>query len=520
MTILIADDNALIRNWLKIMLLQAEGDSITLLEAVDGDEAYRLCMQEPIDLLITDIRMPGRDGIELIKTLRNDRPLIRTAVLTSYDDFSYVRVALKCGALDYILKAEMQQEDISSLMRKVRESIALSHASGTQEGVWHTAMQRARKAFLAFSQDRADSAEPLLAACGLGGAQFPLYLMLLNLEDATANMERAAEICCNVLHMEKFSGLFFHTEGKTLFACYTFPEDASAPESELQLRLLSAIDQNLTFAKAGLLRQNVTLPLTRAEDFSTKLRQAKAMIDYQCYYATSALPDGGIPPHSPREGEFLNVLGNLLNRQDRNRAAGRLQEFVSECHVRREFPYRIRRAVTTGAQMMLNALTFRASQAEAYRQLDQITQEMGEVLTANALRRLVNRFCAAYAAYAGDVKKTASPAVEKAVAFCNEHYGEKIRLEQLAQMTGLNKSYFSQLFHKETGMPFGDYLESVRIQNAQRLLRNLNLSMSDIAERVGFSNQNYFTKVFKKQTGLAPSQYRRMLFQPAEARGG
>ena len=74
MTILIADDNALIRNWMKIMLRQAEGDQTTLLEAVDGDEAYALCMREPIDLLITDIRMPGRDGIELIKALRTGLP--------------------------------------------------------------------------------------------------------------------------------------------------------------------------------------------------------------------------------------------------------------------------------------------------------------------------------------------------------------------------------------------------------------------------------------------------------------
>ena len=115
--------------------------------------------------------------------------------------------------------------------------------------------------------------------------------------------------------------------------------------------------------------------------------------------------------------------------------------------------------------------------------------------------------------YSGGNRASVSPAVEQAIAFCNEHYPEKITLERLAGMAGLNKSYFSQLFHKETGMPFGDYLESIRIQNAQRLLRNLNLSMSDIAEMVGFANQNYFTKVFKKQTGLVPSQYRRTLFQ-------
>ena len=61
-------------------------------------------------------------------------------------------------------------------------------------------------------------------------------------------------------------------------------------------------------------------------------------------------------------------------------------------------------------------------------------------------------------------------------------------------------------------MPFSDYLKSVRIKNAQLLLRDGSRSMSDIAELVGFANQNYFTKVFKKDTGMTPSQYRAALF--------
>lgn len=513
MTILIADDNALIRNWLKIMLRQAEGEDLTLLEAADGDEAYALCMQQPVDLLITDIRMPGRDGIELLKALRTERPSIRTAVLTSYDDFSYVRVALKCGALDYIPKAEMQQEDIASLMKKVRESIALSRTSGAGSHTYHAAIQQARQAYTDVTQGKGGSAAPLLRACMPDEGRFPVFLMLLNLEDPTADMEYAADLCCGVLHMEKFSGLFFPVSGKTLLALYRLPEDAAAPEKELQLRLLSAVDKNLSLAKAGQLRQNVTLALEDAADFSPKLRQAKALIDYQCYYHTAVLPGGGIPRHSPREGEFLQVLNNLLSQQDRGLAASHLQKYISECHARQEMPYRIRRAATTGMQMMLNALTLRDNQAEAYRQFDQFIQELNEAPTADVLRRLVNRFCASYVEYSSGGQKRASPAVEQAIAFCNAHYREKISLERIASLTGLNKSYFSQLFHKETGMPFGDYLESVRIQNAKRLLKNLDLSMSDIAEMVGFANQNYFTKVFKKQAGLVPSQYRRGLFQ-------
>ena len=513
MTILIADDNALIRNWLKIMLRQAEGDQTTLLEAVDGDEAYALCMKERIDLLITDIRMPGRDGIALIKALREERPEIRTAVLSSYDDFSYVRVALKCGALDYILKAEMQQEDISSLMKKVRESIALSDAPDTRANARVADIRRARQLYQDISRNRACSAAPLLGVCALEPTQYPVFCMLLQLDDSAADLERAAEVCCNVLQLEHFPGLCFPADGKALLTLFALPEYSALPEQELQLRLLSAMDQNLSISKAGLLRQNVILPLTSPEDFHTTLHQARALVDYQRYYETSIVPKDGIPPHSPKEGEFIHILGNLLSRQEWSSAADWMQKYISECHARQEFPYRIRRAAGTGTQMMLNSPVFRSSQEASFRQLDQIALELSEAPTAKALRRLTNRFCSGFVECSGDNRPAVSPAVEQAIAFCNQHYPEKITLERLAGMAGLNKSYFSQLFHKETGMPFGDYLESIRIQNAQRLLRNLNLSMSDIAEMVGFANQNYFTKVFKKQTGLVPSQYRRTLFQ-------
>lgn len=513
MTILIADDNALIRNWLNIMLHQAEGDQITLLEAVDGDEAFDLCMKEQVDLLITDIRMPGRDGIELIKALRTERPETRTAVLSSYDDFSYVRVALKCGALDYILKAEMQLEDISSLMNKVRESIALSSTPTTRTTARSADIQRAKQIYLELSRNRSGSAAPLLQACSLDSIQRPVFCMLLQLDDSAADLKRAAEVCCNVLQLEHFPGLCFPVDRRALLTLFSLPEYSALPEQELQLRLLSSMDQNLAVSKAGLLRQNVILPLTGPEDFHTTFHQARALVDYQRYYETSIIPKDGIPPHSPKEGEFINILGNLLSRQEWHRAADWMQKYIGECHARQEFPYRIRRAAAAGMQMMLNSPVFRSSQEASFRQLDQIALELSEAPTAKVLRRLMNRFCSDFLEYSGDNRTSTSPAVEQAIAFCNEHYREKITLERLAGMAGLNKSYFSQLFHKETGMPFGDYLEAIRIQNAQRLLRNLNLSMSDIAQMVGFANQNYFTKVFKKQTGLVPSQYRRTLFQ-------
>ncbi|MBQ7725428.1 MAG: helix-turn-helix transcriptional regulator [Lachnospiraceae bacterium] len=72
----------------------------------------------------------------------------------------------------------------------------------------------------------------------------------------------------------------------------------------------------------------------------------------------------------------------------------------------------------------------------------------------------------------------------------------------------LNPSYFSALFKKETGTNFSAYLLNVKMENARLLLRNSNLSLSDISAELGFESQSYFSKMFKKETGLTPRDYR------------
>jgi len=133
MNILIVDDDAIIRNWLSMLLKQLHQYEITLFEATDGLEALNICAVSPIDLVITDIKMPQMNGIELISRLKNEYPQIRTSVLSSYDEFEYVRIALKSGALDYTLKAEMKLEDITALLEKTLNNIKMEES--VQQGL-------------------------------------------------------------------------------------------------------------------------------------------------------------------------------------------------------------------------------------------------------------------------------------------------------------------------------------------------------------------------------------------------
>ena len=90
------------------------------------------------------------------------------------------------------------------------------------------------------------------------------------------------------------------------------------------------------------------------------------------------------------------------------------------------------------------------------------------------------------------------------------HYGEKITLEDVAAVIGLNPVYFSVLFKRETDMNFSAYLTMVRIEKAKQLLKETNETVAAIADKVGYKDSRSFSQTFSKMTGIKPALYRRM----------
>lgn len=88
------------------------------------------------------------------------------------------------------------------------------------------------------------------------------------------------------------------------------------------------------------------------------------------------------------------------------------------------------------------------------------------------------------------------------------HLNEKIRLSDLAQHVGLNTSYLSELFKKETGLTLSDYILQRRIEAASNMLRYSDYTFVEISSTLAYSTQSHFIHVFKKATGMTPRQYR------------
>ena len=107
-------------------------------------------------------------------------------------------------------------------------------------------------------------------------------------------------------------------------------------------------------------------------------------------------------------------------------------------------------------------------------------------------------------------QKSQSKSVLLAKQYINEHYAEPLTLDQIGQIVGLNPSYFSNIFRKENGCTFTEYLTEIRMKNARQLITDTDLEIIEIAEQTGFHDMKYFSRCFRKITGMTPSAYRKL----------
>ena len=110
----------------------------------------------------------------------------------------------------------------------------------------------------------------------------------------------------------------------------------------------------------------------------------------------------------------------------------------------------------------------------------------------------------------GERRNEVSRPIRMAKQYVMQHFQEPITLEEVCEAAGFSASYFSSLFKKETGEGFAKYLTRVRMEEAKTLLRETNLPVAEICERVGYSDRKHFTHTFHRATGLNPAEYRKM----------
>lgn len=529
---LLVDDEPLTVEYLDRFLTGIYGGDIQIHTASNGREAAdRLC-QFHIDLIISDIRMPVMDGLELAKINQEQKTPAHMILLSGYEDFHYAQSAIKYGVSDYLLKPLNREELALAVQKQIghvkdsrRQQKTYLQFLAHSDAYWlligqnliaaiaHQENLRLQQYYkisceLNLEEIQTDGAILLLEVdnwCGpcaqLSVREHGVYSMIL--------AQQTNEVMAQA-HIPGFSVL--EPDGKTMV--YLSGEDAFQIQKNartLYKRALNHFRLQTSMSASGALGRVYSDVLQMDQSYQqARSLLVKRILDGACGLQVGDKgADYGI---YTRLHEMATDLYSCVRRGQTAQAQLLLYDYV------KRMPDYGKETIGRFGQLLAKLL-FSVIPAPEALLLDEahtlLTQKLRELQAAasetwveETFQALAVRLCAPLAN-----NTNCSQLIEQAKRFIHENYSEPISLALLAEKLRVSESYLSSLFHKETGESYIKFLTRVRMEKAAELLRTeRSLKVYEVSHRVGYFNAKHFNHVFKQWMGVSPNQYQLCYF--------
>lgn len=531
--ILIVDDEPLVRMGLKSTLAKCATENIVVGEAANGSKAIEILEREKVDVVFTDIKMPEMNGIELIRWIRENRKQIKIVVLSCFSDFEYVREAFKHGIMDYILKYDVEVENIEHIMNKIE--IDHKELNGQQE-INKQDSHEAEDRYLAkrnlleelFSQERTKDFSEITS----------------QLNDLGVNLEREMTIVVLCIEIDYPDERIRSSPGidETSLECETknildeyFQSDLIEVFRESQSRFFVLLSIE---GPAFISTDNIMHRLSQVQNVFRKYLNCPVSI---CV----SLPGPGLEANELHTQALLGIerkfyggagyIGiynpdELLVRSNSTQLVAKKTETIKQINEGslHDIISSLENLKTGFQSELVKASDVKLTYLSLLEVVkDHFRSELHE-LGPGTVEMLQNdiagfSFLDAIHTYLANVITNLSSArigtairddysagVAKCIEYINTHYSdEKMSLAQLSSLTCYSQAYLSRIFKKETGHYLVDYINEVRIGHAKRLLANPKNKIYQVAEKVGYANYSYFSKMFRKIAGKSPTEYSR-----------
>ncbi|QKS46376.1 AraC family transcriptional regulator [Paenibacillus cellulosilyticus] len=452
--LLIADDEALEREGLEWIVRRAMPDAFQMIFAENGRRALELAEEHRPHIIFMDIHMPGIQGLDALRQIRDRMPDTKLVLVTAYDYFAYAQEAIAIGVKEYIVKPA-SREQITSLLQKLvqeldNEKQARSERLQLIDRLFELEPIMENELALMFMVDQVIGAEAEQLAEWI---RFPLeggFAVVAawpelppESKDRRALFEEVRAFakslgqCLVSSIIDRHMALFFPTPKEST---------ASAPNA-------GTIGQRLAQWTADRLGQPASIGVGVQHAGVEGLRRSYV----EAVFASSCCGSGGglcLFAELQRSGPGGSAAPAAMN------SSGGMNADLAE-------------GSAVSADEATNAYVMSALRR---------SREMREHQTISAL--------------------------DRARRYIESRFTEELSLEEVADHVHLNSFYLSKVFKQYVGETFIDYLTSLRIKRAKQLIEDDALSLKEICFEVGYKDPNYFSRVFKKVTGVTPSDYR------------
>ncbi|WP_169088357.1 response regulator [Paenibacillus sp. PL91] len=506
--VLIVDDEPIIRNGLKSFIDWAEQGLALAGDCANGLEALELLRSRPIDILITDIKMPVMDGLELTRHALEINPLMKVVLISSYNEFEYVREGMKHGAVDYLLKPTLEAGELIAVLGRCKEMLQKNRRQAVQKQQFDeqlTLLERRRSEqeiirLLASSQSEASLFD-------IFGKQKESYLCAFVVSDGLNEwQERYGNLHISMMY-EDMQAIFYEQfqhgsapilTGEGIFMIYPYEKDAEAALESFKARVAAELSTSISIGYC----------IVKETDWvEIGLRRSRSAEKRRFFEGTGKLFAWEQPLNEhedEQEAEEMNMHAMVEWIRAESSIKTIIDRFVAKWAKGDLAPELVRRE----AYELLSAYAYLNGNSKALSDFREHIWRCETVVQLEAaLRHLFVEMEHPSRLRLND-KGHGGQLITKAIEYIKLHYRDELTLQEVADTIHVSKSYFSNLFKKQSGQNFIDYLIDLRLHEAKRMLVQNEYKIYEVAEKSGFNDVKYFSKLFKKMTQMTPVEYR------------
>lgn len=500
--VMLVDDEKLItQGLLKLIEWEELGLKVTY-TAENGQEALEHFKNDPVDIVISDINMPKMTGLEFIQEVHKLNRNVKFIILSGYDDFAYAREAIKYKVENYILKP-IDENELKEALSKIivnLNDIKLSK---------NNSIEKASK-FLEFVNGRIDK-EKLYEIkeyinIGLNESVYTVGTIIINKGEAGTGYVNIHDIIRN--NTKDGFEIVYKLDGRYILINSWNKSITRDQTIEYYKRIRNKLTKELEFDVFIAIGDNVD----SIENLKESYRVATNLESYILTEGTDrCISREDLSDEEESVVNFTTEIDNI-KKLIIERESNKLKTYVTGIFDNYKLTPKNIYDISIKIILLIDEVSGDFKLYKKYSRdslsntivalCNENTRENIKTFIISELEELIKYMNMSVIKY--------SPVVQQIINNVNDRYYEELSLKTLAQQYNINTSYLGQIFTKEVGLSFSEYLNKIKNSKAKDLILNTNMKINDIAKAVGYIDTSYFYRKFKKYYGVCPSTLREM----------
>lgn len=518
--VVLVEDEELILKSIKACVKWANADCVLVGEASDGESALVLINERIPDIIITDIKMPFMDGLELCHMVKKSLPKTKIIILSGHDEFKFAQEAVLIGVAEYLLKPVTSEEMLLCLKRVCASITAERSQEENAQNLVSIINRNTQYKKTAFLNDLVSGAYiPAVAIqkaeeLGINLISKHYIVNILTCKKMTTIDEEPTKSS-----EETMSSTYYCRAGLIAFE-RAFGEIVAISMSDVEKEIAAINEINLEFLKKEL---KTIYGLSANVHSGNICNRISGLI--QSFESTNMLTffDAAleIMPFINIDMQIINEFGNgaihnigtriyqeLMVANSKETVLNTISQDLFNVINPKAVPYIINYVFVSASSSILKYLEEIGEDKQKF--ISEISSTAGHITNLDSFYSCINLLLDRVFEYKHDNRASRySLIIHKANNFIENNYNDSsLTLGKIAAYINLSPSYFSYLYSRETGITLSHFILNTRIERAIQLLAGTQQSVSEIADNVGFKDTSHFVTTFKKITGYNTKHFR------------